>query len=612
MCGESCDAHEAEIIDAHSEESSSLEDRSTSSAEDGDLAWVAGEDGRLDSDADDGEGPDKKVVKGEKAMAGYMASSLSSFLVCDLATRRQQQELQEQQRDGDDSAAGSHCPVGGAGAGGGDAKKKVCCICGDNALYTCPGCGARTCSIICVRVHKTQFNCAGERNIAKKVPLKEFTDTQLQRDFQFLEDVRRVVSNCERGFSRIWHYTFRALPPPLHALREAAKKRGVVCQITSEGMAKRDANTSRFDRKTETIIWRCQFNFHSPDFTVTTDWGSERHRLGDIAAYCWATNPPLPSYHINRRYNSASKWIGGAAQKKRVGAEDVEGEETKEEVAPDTKDGGDMAEEVKEKRQQGETRQNVPSQQQEDGEPQETTVSAVHSGEESTVRDMAESGPRFVDHHAQQQEMWSPCQVHVAALSAVEEANERAVATFFQKEPVVILARAERLGTQRKYFRLSPTSTLNEALRTLFFVNEYPVFDVIHESALDAYPLVTEADKEYIREGFRAAPRPPKPERRPRRTKADLTPEEAERCGKVPCRMFLAGCCRLAGDECPYWHCAHSDVPACRSFVKFAACEKGDRCSFRHDPAAVGAARKRAREERRPPGVSGRGRRRES
>ncbi|RNF01169.1 hypothetical protein TraAM80_07168 [Trypanosoma rangeli] len=548
-----------EYTDTASDDSYRKDMQSVSSAADADLDWIPGEDEHEESHVDP-EDYDGGEEEGEE-MPQFVASAFSNVLVSDLANHQLQEEMMGPE------------PLHTAGHTGDDgtvARTKVCCICSDAAMYTCPGCGVRTCSLTCVRVHKKDSQCGGERDVAKKVPLSAFTDGQLQRDFHFLEDVRRTISNCRRGFSKVWHYTFRALPPPLHALREAAKKRGVVCQITSEGMKKRDANTSRFDRRTETIMWRCQFNFHGPDFTISTDWGNERQRLGDIVAYCWSTNPPLPCFHINRQYNRASKWIGA-----------VKHNEAEDEKC-DEKEVRNAEEEGKEK--------SMHEEQGEDDDKVETKVKAI-----------ATCDRVFLDNQPQCQEEWSPCQLSIAPLSSKEAWNEEAVRAFMAMGPAIILSRAERLGMQRKFFRMSPSSTLNEALRTLFFINEFPVFDVIQASALEAYPLVTEADKELIRESFRAAPRPPKPERKPRRTKADLSPEEAARYSKVPCRMFLAGCCKLVEEECPYWHCEYREIPACRNFVKFALCEKGDRCSFRHDLAAVGAARKRAREERQHP-----------
>ncbi|KAH8609438.1 HIT zinc finger [Trypanosoma vivax] len=549
----------------------------------------------------DGEASERgDASENHNALACQLSSAFSAVLARDLANQRQQAQ---QPKGGTGSASARGCDPSAAPPSV-VGREKVCCVCGGVSRYTCPGCGARTCGVACVRSHKAQWHCSGERDVAKMVPLSEFTDAQFQRDFHFLEDARRVVSNCERLFPRVWRYSFHTLPPPLYALRKAAKQRGVVCQITSEGMSKRDANTSRFDRKTGTITWRCQFNFHDPDFTVATNWGNERHRLGDVLAYSWATNPPLPCFHINRKYNRASNWIGT-----------VPGGGLGEGCA----EGGSVDREGCGKKEEGGGEGSVGVESDDDSVGSDGPVSpgeVVGNGDEAPsaplereLSDMgaSESAPVCAadallllvrtDGAQQEGHFWSPTKLDVTPRSAEERRDRDAIVSFLSRGPVAILSRAERLGLQSKYFRLLPSVTLNEALRTLFFVNEFPVFDVVPVENVDSYTLVTEADKEKIRESFRKAPRPPNPERPPRRTRADLSPEERERFAQVPCRMFLGGCCKLA-EECPYRHCEYGDIPACRGVVKFGLCEMGERCSFRHDAVAVAAGRRRAREER--------------
>ncbi|CAD2219041.1 hypothetical protein AGDE_07847 [Angomonas deanei] len=344
----------------------------------------------------------------------------------------------------------------------------------------------------------------------------------------------------------MWRYSYKALPPPLYALRDAAKKRGVICQITSEGMYKRDRNPSRFDRRTNTFIWFCEFAFH--DFekdqrtVIETTWGNERHHLGDIMRYAWATNPPLPCFHINKRYNKASTYVG-APQGDPEGAVDPTAAEAQPEL-PDTK----TTEE--------EERKSAPS-----VERESSTTLEAHN-----------------------------VPVDVVPLNEEEAKNKEFIDDFTEGREVVILARAERL-TEKKYFLLDPLKTLNENLRLVFFVNEYPEFLVVHKEDLHHFALVTESDKELIRTSFRAKPK----EKRERPKKSDLTEEEKEKLGRLPCRMFLAGKCQDV-EECPFLHCTREEVPVCRSFFKFGQCPKGERCSFRHDEEAIHEERKRQRE----------------
>lgn len=463
-------------------------------------------------------------------------------------------------------------------------KAASCCICGEAALYTCPGCSRRTCSITCVRVHKNDFSCSGVRDVAVQVPLSDFTDSQLQRDYRFLEDCRRVIDNAERHFPHSnWRYTFKTLPPPLRALREAARRRGVVCQITSEGLEKREKNTSRFDRRSNTIIWRCSFHFKDPrgeeySFDVSTDWASERHRLSDILRYCWSTNPPLLSYHINQRYNRAGPRVRAAAAK-----------EPEERAA--------------------EAEAEIPH----EGEDDEDTMTPLQASRAApSVSPLLSPGPAVVPlpsmkalaplHDAVEltplpiltatEEV--PAVPPIEPLNATEVHQRQLVESFLAQERVVVLAMAERLPGVVKYFQLDLHETLNENLRQMFFISEHPVLTVIHRSALAAYPLVEAADIGLIRDSFRSKSSPSEKKTVVVKKKSEMSAEEAERLSHVPCRRFLNGRCTTA-EDCPYWHCTPEEIPACRSFVRNGCCDKGPRCSFRHDEEAVRAARKRHR-----------------
>ncbi|KAG5500355.1 hypothetical protein JKF63_03447 [Porcisia hertigi] len=485
-------------------------------------------------------------------------------------------------------------------------KLTECCVCGTLAMYTCPGCGRRTCSMICVRVHKTDFQCTGVRDVTLKVPLSEFTDQQLQRDYHFLENCRRVIGNVERGFPRTsWRYNYKALPPPLHALREAARRRGVICQITSEGMHKREENTSRLDRKTNTVVWRCEFQFYTTDdgadvTTISTDWGSERHRLGDILKYCWATNPPLLCYHINRQYNRASKYVGGSTAKATKSSEgevsdmtqatqqdssiallDAKVHDASATPLPAGVDAVSLAgvtKFVSDKVESNETH---------------TPVAMVEPEATAATNESPSSAPAKLPALRAYEEM--PPMPPIVPTTLQEAEKRDFVAAFLAQEKYVILSKAERLGSDARYFLLDPYDTLNENLRRLFFVNEFPVFVVVHASHLHRFTLVTEEDKEAIRSSFRPKKTQAPRERPPLRKRSDMEPEELERLSRVPCRRFLQSRCLLA-EECPYWHCTPDDIPVCRSFLRSGHCDKGARCSFRHDADAVRVARKRQRD----------------
>lgn len=74
-------------------------------------------------------------------------------------------------------------------------QQSVCVICEKNvAIYTCPRCSTRTCSLICSTGHKTRGEgCSGIRNKAAYVPMNQYGYMALMDDYVYLEDVGRKV-----------------------------------------------------------------------------------------------------------------------------------------------------------------------------------------------------------------------------------------------------------------------------------------------------------------------------------------------------------------------------------------------------------------------------------
>lgn len=76
-------------------------------------------------------------------------------------------------------------------------EDKLCSICQLNEhKYTCPACGAKTCSINCVRRHKRQTECTGLVDQARFIPKKELAldETNVNRDYNFLMTVGRQIN----------------------------------------------------------------------------------------------------------------------------------------------------------------------------------------------------------------------------------------------------------------------------------------------------------------------------------------------------------------------------------------------------------------------------------
>jgi hypothetical protein len=71
-----------------------------------------------------------------------------------------------------------------------------------NAIYKCPGCSKRTCSVSCSASHKSVFNCSGQRNSTAHVPLNNYSWGSMMDDFVYLENAARDISKWSSSSNR--------------------------------------------------------------------------------------------------------------------------------------------------------------------------------------------------------------------------------------------------------------------------------------------------------------------------------------------------------------------------------------------------------------------------
>lgn len=497
--------------------------------------------------------------------------------------------------------------------------ERPCCICQRPAApYTCPRCARFTCSISCIRVHKMNYDCCGTRDVTMPVSLHQYNDAQLQRDFHFLEDCHRVVDNAARHFPhqaerRIHH---RALPPSLAALREAARRRGVVCQFISSGMHRRRVNTSYYDRARDTIMWYCEFRFHThqtnasaahaqvslcgsqaaldapvkndisvdvrhdppteanadvtdPFFVMSQRYVDERRCLDEVLRRCgeaetavpWQRRghrrlPHPPAGHLNRL-----------------------NEDIRTPCVKSTEDGED-----------GVSDRLVRQQTTERAEAELTAVSATtsaHTVENETDHVAAARDTNATRISADALQTVNGEEVddgQRASLLPPSTPRDDRVCRFFAHaqetgDEVVVLARAERIAhAQPKYIVLDCHASLQDNLRTLFFISEYPVFDVMYRSALWRYPRATEADVEVLRQSLR---RPPS--RKPHDEHDDVRVGEGGAAAEQTTTTQEDSTNAVGGEEGVWgrkrW--GSRPPPMCRAH-RAGRCTRGTACRFAH------------------------------
>eukprot|EP01112_Ceratiomyxa_fruticulosa_P011825 TRINITY_DN3245_c0_g1_i2.p1 TRINITY_DN3245_c0_g1~~TRINITY_DN3245_c0_g1_i2.p1 ORF type:complete len:397 (-),score=90.43 TRINITY_DN3245_c0_g1_i2:44-1234(-) len=155
----------------------------------------------------------------------------------------------------------------------------VCEICSvSDSKYTCPACMVKFCSLGCSKKHKENSACTGVRSKTSYVSMLDFTDTNLISDYQFLEQITHTSDNAKRSIGpQINHSHYhnqqqqhqqkddsqipqtQNLPYNLRQIQHQAKKRGIGLHLLPKGMSKMKANTTRYEKDNDKILWRVEW-----------------------------------------------------------------------------------------------------------------------------------------------------------------------------------------------------------------------------------------------------------------------------------------------------------------------------------------------------------------
>lgn len=160
------------------------------------------------------------------------------------------------------------------------AQRSACAVCNaSSSKYTCPYCQAATCSLACFGQHKASEACSSARKqheytskygppvslltqpVSRFVPMKEYDYNQMLEDYQFLNQVGRMVTERGRELSNgkmLAPEKPAAGPSSRHGpaaqqRREALGKQiafhKLPIMLVPDGMSRRKQNRSHWDAK---------------------------------------------------------------------------------------------------------------------------------------------------------------------------------------------------------------------------------------------------------------------------------------------------------------------------------------------------------------------------
>ncbi|CAG9856385.1 unnamed protein product [Phyllotreta striolata] len=135
-----------------------------------------------------------------------------------------------------------------------------------NAKYTCPRCELKTCSLKCIKIHKLELDCSGDRDRTKYIPLNKFTNLDLTSDYRLLEEVSRSLENSRKHFRGI---RWNNIPHRLIRLRNVAKSQKIELKFLPPKFARHKNNATYL--KLNRIFWHIEWVFVNSDNTILHD-----------------------------------------------------------------------------------------------------------------------------------------------------------------------------------------------------------------------------------------------------------------------------------------------------------------------------------------------------
>ncbi|XP_038063845.1 box C/D snoRNA protein 1-like [Patiria miniata] len=146
--------------------------------------------------------------------------------------------------------------------------------------YKCPGCNVKTCSLHCVKKHKTARGCNGVRDKTTYVSIKGFTDQHLLSDYRFLEDVdRKAYSAITDDIAKQTQYK-----PKYYQLRKFCQTRKTFLKLLPPSFSRHKENTSWVSKREKVINWRVHWKFPQSDAEYIDKSVCEDRTLCDILA----------------------------------------------------------------------------------------------------------------------------------------------------------------------------------------------------------------------------------------------------------------------------------------------------------------------------------------
>ncbi|KAJ8366639.1 hypothetical protein AAFF_G00348170 [Aldrovandia affinis] len=164
-------------------------------------------------------------------------------------------------------------------------KRKIslenCGTCGTGeAKYRCPRCLKRSCSLSCVKKHKSESGCSGVRDKTAFVPVSKFDEFNLLSDYRFLEDTSRLADSAQRDPCILRPQT----PKYAKVLRQQAFRLNLQLKLLPPGFSKRRENSTFYHKKQGLFFWHLKLLFPQSSAEYTERRVADNQTLQQILA----------------------------------------------------------------------------------------------------------------------------------------------------------------------------------------------------------------------------------------------------------------------------------------------------------------------------------------
>ncbi|EXJ75179.1 uncharacterized protein A1O5_01875 [Cladophialophora psammophila CBS 110553] len=148
----------------------------------------------------------------------------------------------------------------------------LCAICHVNPIkYTCPRCGIHTCSLPCVKRHKSWAQCSGIRDptaYRKRADLA--TPASIDQDFNFITSVERSLARADeltisKGIDLVPSGITRKGQEGSRKFTAELEKRGIRLIKAPEGLSRNKQNKSHWAGHGNCIMWTTEWLCYDGD-----------------------------------------------------------------------------------------------------------------------------------------------------------------------------------------------------------------------------------------------------------------------------------------------------------------------------------------------------------